>query len=185
MQNELKRLPFDSRNEQDFEDLTRRISDALAHIRKNPSIPATQDKLAKIAECTRKTLHNRGWPITELKKIKEERNANKDRKRKNTTVEHRLSAQRHVEREKLLIVRIRNLQGQNGELFDHVQNLEEQKSVLKDTVKVLEEEIIVLKDEKQKIGRELRLLKQGRDNKTNVVDFRAIRKSEKAGKRKK
>lgn len=185
MRNELKRLPFDARNEQDFENLTRRISDALALIRKDPSIPATQDKLAEMAGCTRKTLHNRDWPITELKKIKEERKTNKDGKRKNTTVEHRLSAQKHIEREKLLIVQVRNLQGQNGELFDQVQNLEEQKSVLKDTVKVLEEEIIVLRDEKQKLERELRLLKQGRDNKTNVVDFRAIRKTKKAGKRKK
>jgi hypothetical protein len=107
MRNELKRLPFDERNEQDFEDLTRRILDALALIRKDPSIPATQEKLAKLAECTRKTLHNRGWPITELKKIKEERKAGKDGKRKTTTVEHRLSAKQHVEREKLLIGQIK------------------------------------------------------------------------------
>src|SRR5438270_13232875 len=124
MRNGLKRLPFDERNEQDFEDLTRRISDALALIRKNPSIPATQDKVDELAGCTRKTLHNRGWPITELKKIKEERKAGKDGRRKNTTVEHRLSAQKHVEREKLLIGQIRNLQRQNGELFDRVQDLE-------------------------------------------------------------
>lgn len=185
MPNELRKLPFDERNEQDFEDLTRRISDAIAIIRKTLSIPATQDKLAEMAGCTRKTLHNRGWPITELRKIKEERKASKDGKQKHTTVAHKLSAQKHIERERLLIGQVRNLQGQNGELFDRLQDREEQNSVLKDTVRVLEEEIAILKDEKQNIERELRQLKQIRNNKANVVDIRAIKKTKRAGKRKK
>jgi SepF-like predicted cell division protein (DUF552 family) len=182
MRNEPIRLPFEERNEQDFEDLTRRISDALALIRKGSSIPATQDKLAEMAECARKTLHNRGWPIAELKKIKEERKAGKGDKRKNTSAEHRLSAQTHVEREKLLIGQIRNLQTQNGELFDRVQDLEEQESVLKDTVKVLEEEIVLIKDEKLKSERELRQLKQSRNGRANVVDIRAIKTAKKSKK---
>lgn len=179
MRYELKRLPFDERNEQDFEDLTRKISDAIATIKKTRSIPATQEQLARLVGCTRKTLNNRGWPISELKKIKEER---KNSKQKNTTVEHRLNAEKHIEREKMLIRQIRNLQEQNGKLFDQVQELEEEKLTLTYTAKVLEDEIIILKDEKQKVDRELRQVKQGRNVRANVVSIQAVKKIKKGKK---
>jgi chromosome segregation ATPase len=184
MRNDLGKLPFDERNEQDFEDLTKRISAAIAVIEKDQSIPATQDKLAELSGCTRKTLHNRGWPITKLKEIKEQRKAG-DCKSKNTIAERRLNTETHIAREKLLIVQVRNLQRQNGELFDRVQDLESEKSVLTDTVKVLEEEIIILKNEKQKIERELRQLKQSLNDKTKVVDIRVVKKNQKSKKGKK
>lgn len=185
MPKELKRLPFDERNEQDFEDLTRKIWDAIATIKKTRSIPATQDKLAELVGCTRKTLHNRGWPITELKNIKEERKTNKDIKAKNTTVEHRLSAEKHITREKLLIGQIRNLQEQNGDLYDRLQESEDQRVVLIDTVKVLEDEIITLKDEKQKLERELRKVKQRQGGGTSVVSIRVVKKTKETRKGKK
>lgn len=182
MRKELKRLPFEERNEQDFEDLTRKIWDGIGTIKKTRSIPATQEQLAEMVGCTRKTLHNRGWPITELKKIKEERETNKDSKRKNTTAEHRLSAENHIAREKLLTGQIRNLQEQNGKLFDQVQELEELKAILTDTVKVLEDEIVVLRDENQKLETELRKLKRGRNDSNNVVSIRAMKKTKGAKK---
>jgi DNA-directed RNA polymerase specialized sigma subunit len=123
MRKELKKLPFDERNEQDFEALTLKIWDVIETIKKSKSIPATQEKLAELVGCTRKTLHNRGWPISELKKIKGERKASKDSKQKTNTVEHRLSADRHIEREKLLIEQIRNLREQNAKLFDRAQEM--------------------------------------------------------------
>lgn len=174
---ELKRLPFDERNEQDFENLTRNIQNAVATIRKSRSIPATQEKLAELSGCTRKTLHNRVWPINELKKIKEERKANKDSNPKNITAEHKLSAEKHIAREKLLVIQIRNLQEQNGKLFNQVQELQEQKASLIDTVKVLESEISSFKDVITKFERELRLLKRGRDVRSNVVSIRTLKKS--------
>jgi FtsZ-binding cell division protein ZapB len=177
MLNELKRLPFAERNEQDFEDLTKKISDALAIIRKSRSIPATQEKLAELADCTRKTLHNRDWPISELKKIKEERKANKDSKQKNATVEHRLSAEKHIAREKLLIGQMRNMHEQNGQLFDRVQELEEQAATSTDTIKVLGDEIVVLKDKNRQFEKELRQLKQSRNGKSNVVNIRAMKET--------
>ncbi len=185
MRNELKRLPFEERNEQDFEDLTRKIQDAIATIKKTRSIPATQEKLAELVGCTRKTLHNRGWPISELKKIKEERQASKDGKQKNITAEHKLSVGKHIEREKLLIRQVRNLQEQNGELFDRVQELEDGKARLTDTNKVLEDEIVVLNDVKRKLERELRRLKQVHSGRTNVVSIRVIKESKGAKKKKK
>jgi uncharacterized phage infection (PIP) family protein YhgE len=185
MPKELKRLPFEERNEQDFEDLTRRISDALATIKKTRSISATQEKLAELVGCTRKTLHNRGWPISELKKIKEERQASKDGKQKNITAEHRLSSGKHIEREKLLIGQIRNLQEQNSKLFDQVQELEDGTATLTDTNKVLEDEIAFLNDVKRKLETELRQLKQGRSGRTNVVSIGAIKETKGAKKKKK
>lgn len=179
MLKELKRLPFEERNEQDFEDLTHKIWDALTIIKKTKSIPTTQGKLAELVGCTRKTLHNRGWPISELKKIKEER---KDSKPKNTTAEHRLTSEKHITREKLLIGQIRNLQEQNGSLFDQVQELEEQKATLTDTVKVLEDEVVILKDEKRTLEKELRNLKEGRHSRTNVVSIKTMKKTKRAKK---
>jgi hypothetical protein len=180
MQKELKRLPFDERNEQDFEDLTQKIWDAIETIKTTRTISATQEKLAELVGCTRKTLHNRGWPISELKKIKEERKASKDGKQKPTTVEHRLSADKRIEREKLLIGQIRNLQEQNGKLFDRVQELEEQAATSTHTVRVLEDEIVIIKDANRTLERELRKLKQGLDDRTNVVSIRTMKKTKKA-----
>ncbi|HEY0375751.1 MAG TPA: hypothetical protein VGC87_02215 [Pyrinomonadaceae bacterium] len=179
MPDKLRKLPFDERNEQDFEDLTRKIQDGIAKLRRTRSLPATQEKLAEMVGCSRKTLHNRGWPITELKKINEERKANKENKQKNTTAEHRLSAEKHIAREKRLIGQIRNLQQQNSKLFDEKQELEEQKAALTDTVRVLEEEIDILKDEKRKLERESRKFKQG-CGRANVVNIRAVGKAKKA-----
>lgn len=176
---------FDERNEQDFEDLTQKIWDAITSIKKARSIPATQDKLAEMAGCTRKTLHNRGWPITELKKIKEDRKANKAGKPKSITAEHRLNSETHIAREKMLIRQIRNLQEQNGKLFDRVQELEEQKAGLLDTAKVLEDEIDILKDETRKLERELWQIKQRHGDRNNVVSIRARKKTKKAKKGKK
>jgi uncharacterized coiled-coil protein SlyX len=182
MLKELKRLPFEERNEQDFEDLTRKIWDAIATVKKSRSIPATQEKLAELVGCTRKTLHNRGWPITELKKIKKERKANSDSKPKNITAEHRLSSENHIAREKLLIGQIRNLQEQNGKLFNQVQELEEQKAISNDTIKVLEDEILALKDVIRKLEAEMRKLKQERNGRNNVVSIRSIKKTKGASK---
>jgi uncharacterized coiled-coil protein SlyX len=176
MWKELKRLPFDERNEQDFEELTRKIWDALATIKKN-RYPATQEKLAELAGCTRKTLHNRGWPITELKKIKEERKANKGSKPKNTTAEHKLSSENHIAREKLLVGRIRNLQEQNCRLFDRVQELEEQKAISDDTIKVLKDEIVALEDVIRKLETELRKFKQERNKSGNVLSIKGMKKT--------
>lgn len=173
MWKELKKLPFDERNEQDFQNLTRRISDAITTIKKSRSIPATQEKLAELASCTRKTLNNRGWPISELKKIKEERKA---RKLKNTAIEHNVGMEQPISREKMLIGQIRNLQEQNSKLFDRVQELEEQKETLASAAKVLEDEIAAIKDENQKLHGELRKLKQSQNDMTNIVSIKESKK---------
>lgn len=185
MLKELDRLPFEERNEKDFEDLTRKIWDAITTIKKTRSIPATQEKLSELVGCTRKTLHNRGWPVTELKNIKEQRKATQNSNPKKTTVEHRLTSEKHIARGKLLIRRVRNLQEQNGKLFDRVQELEDQKSIAADTVSVLEAEIATLKDVNRTLEKEVRRLKQKRSGRTNVVSIKAMTKSEEVGKEKK
>jgi predicted RNase H-like nuclease (RuvC/YqgF family) len=174
MQSGLSRLPFDEQNEQDFEDLTQRILGGLATIRKNRSVPATQEKLAKLAGCARKTLHNRGWPIADLKKIKEERKANKNEPKKPTAA-RKLDEEVHINREKLLVGQIRNYQEQNGKLFERVQDLEEQVASLNTTAKILEDETKSLKEDKRKLESEVRRLKQGQSGKTSVVSISALK----------
>jgi len=61
------------KNEQDFVDVTRRIQEALARIESNAKLKATQDVLAKLADCSRGTLNNRKWPLDQLRKIKDAR----------------------------------------------------------------------------------------------------------------
>lgn len=75
---------FDARNSEDFELVTAAIIAALAQIKKNSKLPATQSSLSKLAKVHRNTIRNRskdnslieggvGWPLSELEKIKLER----------------------------------------------------------------------------------------------------------------
>ncbi|PKO40367.1 MAG: hypothetical protein CVU33_02490 [Betaproteobacteria bacterium HGW-Betaproteobacteria-6] len=61
------------KNEQEFVEVTRRIQDALARIESDPKLKASQDVLAKLANCSRGTLNNRKWPLDQLRKIKDAR----------------------------------------------------------------------------------------------------------------
>lgn len=63
------------KNEQEFVEVTRRIQDALARIESDPKLKASQDVLAKLANCSRGTLNNRKWPLDQLRKIKDARKA--------------------------------------------------------------------------------------------------------------
>ena len=63
------------KNEQEFVEVTRRIKEALAQIERDPKLRATQDMLAKLADCSRGTLNNRKWPLVQLRNIKAARKA--------------------------------------------------------------------------------------------------------------
>lgn len=65
-------LPFDERNQQDFMLVTKRIQDALAQMANDRRLKRTESNLAKLAGCSRGTLHNRKWPLEQLQKLKEE-----------------------------------------------------------------------------------------------------------------
>lgn len=70
--NEGLQLPYDERNEQDFLAMTKRIQAALDTMRTDRRVKRTETNLAKLADCARGTLHNRKWPISCLKQLKEE-----------------------------------------------------------------------------------------------------------------
>lgn len=118
----VKTLPFDERNERDFEEMTDRIRSGLESIRKSNSLKATQDSLARLAHCSRRTLNLRRWPIDELKRIKVQRQTLHQESKKEAAHKNRSTT---LEKEKQLIKQIRNYQEQNGRLFDRVQILEE------------------------------------------------------------
>lgn len=87
--------PYDERNKNDFDDMTKRIEDALKIIEDDKTIPATQAKLCQLAKCSRGTLLNRKWPIERLKAIKDKRE--KGHKRKRITREHFSAVEVHIE----------------------------------------------------------------------------------------
>ena len=62
-----------AKNASDFDQLTEAIKDALKKIEGDRRLKPTQEVLAKLAGCTRGTLNNRGWPLTELDAVKQAR----------------------------------------------------------------------------------------------------------------
>src|SRR5689334_18660351 len=99
-----KALPFDERNQRDFNDMTARIRDSLDLIRKNRNLRATQDVLAELAKCSRRTLSLRVWPILELKKIKDARSNHIN------AVERKADVRTAVKTDSLLVKQVKNYQ---------------------------------------------------------------------------
>jgi Mg2+ and Co2+ transporter CorA len=151
----LKGLPFDERNQRDFEEITERIRTALEAIRKSKSLKPTQTTLARLAQCSRRTLSLRRWPIEELKGIKEKRNPG--------PVESKMSSPNRKlktnQNEAQLIAQIRNYQNQNATLFDRVHALEEEQSRSALIRCNLEEQLRALRETVSELEKELRMTK--------------------------
>jgi hypothetical protein len=146
----LKTLPFDERNDQDFEELTQRIRQALDLVRKNRSLKPTQNTLARLAQCSRKTLHLRRWPVEQLKSIRNQRLSNPESGRGKTKTKHEAPT------ENQLIAQIRNYQSQNGKLFDQVQYFEHEQTTWTLVRKALEEDLATAKEKIQELEKALR-----------------------------
>jgi len=149
----LKALPFDDRNQRDFDEMTVRIRQGLESIRKSKSLDATQATLAKLAQCSRRTLSLRRWPIEELKRIKDECRSRK----KDPHEESPKESEIEQNRERQLIKQVRNYQDQNGRLFNQVQHLEEQQSKSAFIISRLEQQVSGLTDEVQRLEKQLRM----------------------------
>ncbi|WP_150912534.1 hypothetical protein [Marinobacter halotolerans] len=72
---------FDEKNEQDFDDVTERINEALLKIASDANISATKTKLASLAGVHRNTIRNRGWPEERLQEIKRQRKTEAEQKK--------------------------------------------------------------------------------------------------------
>ncbi len=155
MPTKLKALPFDDRNNSDFEAMTVRIRQGLETIRNNKALPATQINLARLAHCSRKTLSLRQWPIAELKRTKNER----DTKHKDAEEEIPNESGNEENRERQLIKQVRNYQEQNGRLFDQVQHLEEQRSKSDLIISTLEQQVSWLTEQVRNLEKQLRMTK--------------------------
>jgi chromosome segregation ATPase len=165
-----KQFPFDERNEEDYQKISKNIDAALMKISLNISIPATQDKLATLSGCSRKTLYNRKWAIEALRKIKLERKSenNKIQIKKNPSKEEDTS----IENYKIKIDSlIKNYQSENGLLFDKIQDLEEQNKELISLNKVFAEDKESLIKENAQLRKELHKLQNKPESISNVIDF--------------
>lgn len=70
-------FPYDARNTEDFDALTKRIDAGLLALRSDPKLKPTEETLADLAKCSRGTLRNRKWPIEALRAMKLERRSTK------------------------------------------------------------------------------------------------------------
>lgn len=152
----LKSWPFDEKNQLDFDEMTERIRAGLDAIRKNRSLKATQSTLAKLARCSRRTLSLRRWPVEELKRIKDQRNPEENKRESILSTKGFL---RTTQNEAQLIAQIRKYQAQNGTLFDRVQGLEEDKSRSALIQKTLEEQLSSARETISQLEKELRKTK--------------------------
>jgi len=153
----LRSLPFDDRNQRDFDDLTARIRQGLEVIRKKKSVKANQATLASLAQCSRRTLSLRRWPIDALKQLKDERRS----REKDSHQESPNESENEQNQKRQLIKQVRNYQDQNGRLFDRVQHLEEEGSKSLLIISTLEQQVRTLKEEVQNLENQLRKTKLG------------------------
>lgn len=145
-----KPLPFDERNQRDFEELTARIQHSLNLIRKNHHLKATQETLAEVAHCSRRTLSLRVWPILELKRIKDSRSNHIK------AGESKAESPSSVGTDTRLIGQVKNYQIQNGKLFEQVQGLKEEKARMAVVIDTLEDQLRVAKKKLEAMEKESR-----------------------------
>jgi len=117
----------------------------------------TQATLAKLAQCSRRTLSLRRWPVEELKRIKDERRSREKVPHEESPNESEIEQNR----ERQLIKQVRNYQDQNGRLFNQVQHLEEQQSKSVFIISTLEQQVSGLTEEVQRLEKQLRMTKLG------------------------
>jgi chromosome segregation ATPase len=184
---------YKERNEEDFEQITQAIDNAIQRLQGDPSEQATQENLAELAGCSRKTLHNREkmglthenriLPITELKAIQQarksiEENSRKTPKRK-SSLDQKVAVETHINREKMLIGQVSTYQEENAKWFDRVQELERERERIASLLKLAERHIDDLRKEKKELESEIRKTKQDKDSR--VVDISALRNKKSKG----
>lgn len=173
MNKKLKSLPFDERNQQDFETITENIIKALQLIEQNPKIPATQNKLAELSKCSRKTLYNRKGSIEALKEIKKARNSKRmESSLKVANIAERDNNENGSENNSQLI---KNYQTQNGQLFNQVLELKEQVAELLSANSIYEEDTKILKEENIRLNIELLELKRKHESKKDAKIIKLVR----------
>ncbi len=162
-----KSLPFDEKNESDFNAITEKIQAALSTIENDVNLPATSEELAKLAGCSRKTLNNRIFPVEKLRQIKTERKKLKEEKTKKRDC---YADEDNVKsNEEILLLRVENFQRDNGRLFEQVQNLTEQLAVARDLAASLDKTVNSLREENFNLQSRLRATSP--ENASTVVDI--------------
>lgn len=154
--------PYDKRNEADYEDISGRIRTTLFEMAQDPAIPVTEKELARRAECSRGTLRNRGWPLTELKKIKRQRKDGASNKTGRVTPEHRSNVDKHIEDKKQLLQQLHSCRNElavwvdkNKELEDDKKKLTRSNAVLQKAKEALERRVTELVLEKSELRKRL------------------------------
>src|SRR4051794_17254198 len=97
--------PYDERNAEDYEEISRRISRGIKDANDDPNVPVTQDGFAKHLGVSRGTLLNRG--VTKaLKLIKDQRRKENLNGRQKCTEARLTSTETHIEDKRLLAAQL-------------------------------------------------------------------------------
>lgn len=75
----MKKFEFEEKNENDFQNNTNKIIDALEKIRSDPSLRPFVKTITDLTGIHRNTISNRVWPLQKLDQIKSEREAKKNK----------------------------------------------------------------------------------------------------------
>jgi hypothetical protein len=146
--------PYDARNQADYLLISNSIEAALNLMGIDPTVPATEASLAKLAGCSRGTLRNRKYPLERLKAIKVRRA--EQRKGKNRPVRitpaHRVAVEVHIDEKKILQGQLEKSRceiavwvNKYSDLENEVKKLYRVRNVLQEGKKLLEEQIEELK----------------------------------------
>jgi hypothetical protein len=65
--------PYDEKNNELRDAITRQLNEALRRLERDPSLSASASSLAKLSGVHRNTIYNREWPLDKLKEIKKKR----------------------------------------------------------------------------------------------------------------
>jgi hypothetical protein len=119
--------PYDARNKTDYEDMSSRIANALVVLENSPELDATEENLARLAECSRGTLRNRGYPLARLKIIKEERRKAKEKESGEVTPAPRDPVEVHLEDKLRLLEDLQKSRTEAATWFDKYKESESEK----------------------------------------------------------
>ncbi|AXS84526.1 hypothetical protein [Marinobacter sp. Arc7-DN-1] len=148
-------LPFDQRNQEDFEDVTERISEALLEIASDSKVKATITELAKRAKVHRNTIRNREWPLDRLDAIKLDRKSAVEKKAdQNQPKPVDVLAERLEKSHQEILYWYKEYKGMKAMYegaSESVTFLAKSKESLKAKVKTLEQELQNLRDEYERV----------------------------------
>lgn len=132
-----ERLPFDDRNEADYQEVTKKITDGLKDFEDGKVSFKSVEAFAMHVGVDKSTLYREGrkWALDEFKRIKKKTRQPAEGESAKTapqvTIDDEQAVDNPASREKLLLKQVKRLQRENSLYFDRLQELEDENAALR------------------------------------------------------